>query len=451
MNSLADLPELVGFFSYSRDDDEGSQGALSALRDAIQRELGAQLGRNRQNFRLWQDRAAIAPGRLWESEIKEAIAQSAFFIPMITPRVVLSSHCRFEFESFLAREKALGRSDLVFPMLYVSVPALENESEWRNHPVLSIVGTRQWIDWRKYRHSDINSTAVREAIEAFCSQIAKALRAPMPLPAPAIVSVLPPAGPAPVEVASRQPVKDEAVATARRPTESDAEARRKAEAERLAQAARERALAREEAGSRAQSPPSTRLTQKRETSGWRAAILPGLVFVAATIAYAGLTHITLDWAESLFFLWFGALDALSLSAVLGLGAWHYGVSNGRRAGTASLAIFLGVIVVTLFMREATFVWWTDIEHWKSVIRWGGQDTLSAVVTLSIAAYALPRFRDARFWAIFAMLWAGLDLTILVMEERGVSTSPYVYPFNRGIALAALTYLLQRSGFKARRS
>ncbi len=178
MNSLADLPELVGFFSYSRDDDEGSQGALSALRDAIQRELGAQLGRNRQNFRLWQDRAAIAPGRLWESEIKEAIAQSAFFIPMITPRVILSSHCRLEFKSFLAREKALGRSDLVFPMLYVSVPALENESEWRNHPVLSIVGTRQWIDWRKYRHSDINSTAVREAIEAFCSQIAKALRAP---------------------------------------------------------------------------------------------------------------------------------------------------------------------------------------------------------------------------------------------------------------------------------
>ena len=215
MNSLADLPELVGFFSYSRDDDEGSQGALSALRDAIQRELSAQLGRNRQNFRLWQDRAAIAPGRLWESEIKEAIAQSAFFIPMITPRVILSSHCRFEFESFLAREKALGRSDLVFPMLYVSVPALENESEWRNHPVLSIVGTRQWIDWRKYRHSDINSTAVREAIEAFCSQIAKALRAPMPSPASRVV----PAAPARVAVAEAAPrptAEDEAADIARR-------------------------------------------------------------------------------------------------------------------------------------------------------------------------------------------------------------------------------------------
>jgi hypothetical protein len=109
------------------------------------------------------------------------------------------------------------------------------------------------------------------------------------------------------------------------------------------------------------------------------------------------------------------------------------------------------VVVTAFMWQATFSWWTDIEHWKNVIRWGGQDTLSVVATLLIAAYALPHFRDARIWAIFAVLWLGLDLIILVMEERGVSMSPYVYPFNRGLALGALTYLLQRSGFKARRS
>src|SRR5437763_10290457 len=109
MSSLADLPELVGFFSYSREDDEGAKGALSALRDAIQRELGAQLGRSRSDFRLWQDREAIAPGRLWESEIKAAIEQAVFFLPMITPRVVRSQHCRFEFESFLARERVLGR------------------------------------------------------------------------------------------------------------------------------------------------------------------------------------------------------------------------------------------------------------------------------------------------------------------------------------------------------
>jgi hypothetical protein len=109
MSSLADLPELVGFFSYSREDDEGSHGALSALREYIQHELRAQLGRSFKNFRLWQDKEAIPSGTLWESEIKNAVAQSVFFIPIITPTVVASTFCKFELETFLAREAALRR------------------------------------------------------------------------------------------------------------------------------------------------------------------------------------------------------------------------------------------------------------------------------------------------------------------------------------------------------
>ena len=45
MSSLADLPELIRIFSYSGEDDEAYEGTLSAIRDAIQRELSAQLGR----------------------------------------------------------------------------------------------------------------------------------------------------------------------------------------------------------------------------------------------------------------------------------------------------------------------------------------------------------------------------------------------------------------------
>jgi tetratricopeptide (TPR) repeat protein len=126
MSSLAELPELAGFFSYSREDDEAFKGTLSALRDGIQRELSAQLGK--RTFRLWQDLEAIAPGKLWESEIKTAIDGSFFFIPIVTPRSVGSKYCKFEFESFLAREKEIGRSDLVFPILCISVSALENEA-----------------------------------------------------------------------------------------------------------------------------------------------------------------------------------------------------------------------------------------------------------------------------------------------------------------------------------
>ncbi|MGB8631581.1 MAG: toll/interleukin-1 receptor domain-containing protein, partial [Xanthobacteraceae bacterium] len=101
MSSLADLPDLVGFFSYSRRDDEHSLGALSRLRARIQSELRLQMGRD---FRLWQDTAAIPEGALWENEIKRAISESVFFIPIVTPSAVGSAQCRFEFKAFLERE-----------------------------------------------------------------------------------------------------------------------------------------------------------------------------------------------------------------------------------------------------------------------------------------------------------------------------------------------------------
>src|SRR6476620_6873506 len=128
MTSLAELPDLAGFFSYSRRDDERSEGALSRLRARIHSELGLQLGRD---LRLWQDISAVPYGALWEEEITKAISESVFFIPIVTPSAVGSKHCRFEFECFIKREEKLGRSNLIFPFLYVRVPALEKDEEWR--------------------------------------------------------------------------------------------------------------------------------------------------------------------------------------------------------------------------------------------------------------------------------------------------------------------------------
>ena len=180
MSSLAELPNLVGFFSYSREDDEDSKGKLSALRDAIGRDLATLLGRSRQrDFRLWQDREAIATGDRWESEIAKAIDEAAFFIPIITPRAVASKYCQLEFDSFLTRERALGRDDLVFPVLYVNVPALADEARWRAHPVLSIVGERQYFDWRRFRYLAPETPVYDEEIGRFCEQIAAKLSEPM--------------------------------------------------------------------------------------------------------------------------------------------------------------------------------------------------------------------------------------------------------------------------------
>jgi predicted metalloprotease len=177
MSSLADAPDLVGFFSYSREDDEDSGGKLSKLRERIQAELRGQLGRTKRDFRLWQDKTAIAHGELWEDRIKSAVAESVFFIPIITPTAVRSYHCKFEFESFLAREKELGRNNLVFPILYIPVPALADD-RWHQDPLLAIIGSRQYEKWHNLRHLDPSSTDVALRVEKLCENICKALHQP---------------------------------------------------------------------------------------------------------------------------------------------------------------------------------------------------------------------------------------------------------------------------------
>jgi TIR domain len=177
MSSLADAPDLVGFFSYSREDDDDSGGKLSKLRERIQAELRGQLGRTKRDFRLWQDKTAIAHGTLWEDEIKSAIAESVFFIPIITPTAVRSYHCKFEFDAFLAREKELGRSNLIFPILYIPVPALTDD-RWRQDPLLATIGSRQYEDWQNLRHLDASSTEVALRVEKFCANICRALQQP---------------------------------------------------------------------------------------------------------------------------------------------------------------------------------------------------------------------------------------------------------------------------------
>jgi hypothetical protein len=124
MPSLADLPELIGFFSYSRDDDSDSEGGLTILRRRIQNELRGQLGRTGDALRLWQDAEAIPPGTLWQSQIEAAVQQAVFFIPIVTPRVLNSQYCELEFQRFLTREKELNRTDLVFPIIYIEVESL---------------------------------------------------------------------------------------------------------------------------------------------------------------------------------------------------------------------------------------------------------------------------------------------------------------------------------------
>jgi hypothetical protein len=155
MPSLADLPELLGVLSYTVDDAAHFLGALSRLRAVIQRELAAQLGRPEQVVRLYSLRSKIL------------IERSVFFIPIITPTALDSDSWRMAYSSILARETALSRADLVFPILLIDVPNLDR----------SIVGTRQYVDWRPLPITEVASAEVTREVKLLCKRVLVALTA----------------------------------------------------------------------------------------------------------------------------------------------------------------------------------------------------------------------------------------------------------------------------------
>src|SRR5262249_51235368 len=210
---------------------------VSKLRERIQEELRGQLGRTKREFRLWQDKVAIGHGELWEDTIKKGISESVFFIPIITPTAVRSYHCKFECDSFLARERELGRSTLVFPILYIPVPALWDEDRWRQDPLLSIIGSRQYEERQHLRHLDASSTEVAQRVEKFCANICRALEQEWLSPAER------------QQAEARQREEDERrrqeAENKRRLDEAEAEKRRQAEEERRRQEERKQAEARQ--------------------------------------------------------------------------------------------------------------------------------------------------------------------------------------------------------------
>jgi hypothetical protein len=79
----------------------------------------------------------------------------------------------------LDREKELRRDDLVFPILYIDVDELQDETRWRGHSLLEVIGQRQYVDWREYRY-ELEGPALRRAVASLCTKITIALRRPPP-------------------------------------------------------------------------------------------------------------------------------------------------------------------------------------------------------------------------------------------------------------------------------
>ena len=79
-----------------------------------------------KELEIFQDRTDIAWGQNWKQRIEETLDVVTLLVPVITPGFFGSQACRGEVARFLDRERALGRSDLILPVYYVSAREMDD-------------------------------------------------------------------------------------------------------------------------------------------------------------------------------------------------------------------------------------------------------------------------------------------------------------------------------------
>lgn len=175
----------IGFWSYARQDDEASDGRLSQLRGQLARELQQVYGR--EPVQLWQDVAAIPPGAEWEKAIDDAIAQSTYLIPIITPAFVESEFCCREVAKFFSREAEINAAHpelqgqrRIFPIVYIDA----EDSDPFDPATVTQIKKLQFVDFRQLREDD-DPQQIRKAVVRLAGEIARLLKIKVtPAPTP---------------------------------------------------------------------------------------------------------------------------------------------------------------------------------------------------------------------------------------------------------------------------
>jgi parallel beta-helix repeat protein len=158
----------AAFMSYARFDDQHDDGQLTAFRERLAAEVRMQTG---EDFPIFQDRNDIAWGQNWQQRIDQALDTVTLLLVIITPGFFRSPACRTEVQRFLDREHALGRSDLILPVYYVSTPQLDDPRRRDTDPLADALASRQYADWRDLRFEPATSPVARKAIAQLATRM----------------------------------------------------------------------------------------------------------------------------------------------------------------------------------------------------------------------------------------------------------------------------------------
>ena len=150
---------LVGFWSYVHEDDEAESGRILRLENDIKAQYEML---TTERIKLFIDKDGISWGDKWRDVINDNLESAAFFIPVMTPRYFQKTECRREFRFFVQRAEKRGLKELLFPLHYVNVRSLSDDSQ--EDELILIARKTQWQDWRPLRYEEVESKAYRQAV-----------------------------------------------------------------------------------------------------------------------------------------------------------------------------------------------------------------------------------------------------------------------------------------------
>jgi F-box protein 11 len=156
--------------SYARFNDAHDDGQLNWFRERLITEVRVQTG---AEFTIFQDRADIAWGQSWQRRIDEALDMVTLLVAVITPGFFKSTACRLEMTRFLEREQALGRSDLIVPVYYITAREMEDPAAWESDELVQVLVQRQFADWRELRFEPSTSPVARKAVAQLAARISE--------------------------------------------------------------------------------------------------------------------------------------------------------------------------------------------------------------------------------------------------------------------------------------
>lgn len=119
---------------------------------------------------LFIDRAGIGWGDEWRRRIDSALAETTFFIPIITPRYFTRSECRRELLDFTTHAQSLGVSELILPIRYAKVNDL---TEQNPDEAIALVARMQYVDWTRTRLAGSSAPEYRVAINNLAVRLAE--------------------------------------------------------------------------------------------------------------------------------------------------------------------------------------------------------------------------------------------------------------------------------------